>query len=293
MPPSEILIHDLATGDPVRLADAASVTVSSANAGWSGLAVEHQYLPPGEAPDGYIPWHLLSVQLSPPPVLEDYRDGRTHFVRLAPGDVVFRPGGVPARAAWNGTSEAINITLDPAVVADEAASGARPPAQSHFGPDPVVRHLALALRADLASGSPGGRLFADGVRTALTAHVLTRYAGSRLAGGPRRLTPAELARVRERIHADLTEDLRLADLAAAVPLSPYHFSRLFKATTGLTPHRYVMRCRAEAARALLARSHLGLDEIARRTGFADRAHLTRQFRRHFSTTPRAFRAAGL
>jgi AraC-like DNA-binding protein len=108
--------------------------------------------------------------------------------------------------------------------------------------------------SSLASGAPSGRLFAD---------------------------------------ADLTEDLRLADLAAAVPLSPYHFSRLFKATTGLTPHRYVMRCRAEAARAMLARGHLGLDEIARRTGFADRAHLTRQFRRHFGTTPGAFRAAGV
>src|SRR3712207_7743621 len=50
----------------------------------------------------------------------------------------------------------------------------------------------------------------------------------------------ELAQVRGRIDADLSGDLRLADLAAAVALSPYHFSRLFTATTGRTPHQFVL-----------------------------------------------------
>jgi AraC family transcriptional regulator len=278
---STILLHDAATDAPVLLADPSSLVASSAGAGWSGLALEHQHLPAAETPDGYMPWHLLSVQLSPPPGFHDEQDGR---VRLAPGDVVFRPARVATRAAWTGPSETLNLVVDPAHVAAEIAD-------SRFGPDPVVAHLAAALRHELAHGCPGGALLADGVRTALAAHLRARYAGRPLPPGPPRLSAAELARVEERIRAGLADELRLADLAAAVPLSPHHFSRAFKATTGETPHRYVMRRRAEAARALLGRPDLRLDEIARRTGFADRAHLTRQFRRWFGVTPSAYRAA--
>jgi AraC family transcriptional regulator len=288
MPRSEILLHALASDAPVRLAGDASVVVSSAGAGWSGVSVEHQHLPASDPPEGYMPWHLLSVQLRPPPVFEERRDGRVTALRLAPGDVIFRPAGVPARGTWNGPSEVINVAVDPAAVATAGTA----PLESRFGPDTVVRHLALALVGSLAGGRSGGPLFADGVREALVGHLIGRYGSAPPpAAGPRRLSPAELVRVRDRIHDELADDLRLADLAAAVPLSAYHFSRAFRATTGLTPHRYVMRCRAEAARALIARTRLGLGEVARRTGFADGAHLARQFRRHFGLTPGEFRAA--
>jgi AraC family transcriptional regulator len=223
------------------------------------------------------------VQLSPPAVFREQSGGRVEVVRLAPGDVIFRPAGVPAQAGWDGPSEVINVALEPEAV--EAA-----PAESFFGPDPVVHHLALALLEQLAGGEPPERLFVDAVRTALAEHLRSRYRGSPIDTSPRRLAPAELARVRERVDAELADELRLADLAAAVPLSPYHFSRVFKATTGMTPHGYVMRCRTDAARSLLTRGDLDLDEIARRTGFADGPHLARRFRRRFGLSPAQFRA---
>jgi AraC family transcriptional regulator len=293
MPRSEILLHELTSDEPVRLADDRSVVVSSADAGWSGVGAELQHLPAADAPEGYMPWHLLSVQLSPPPLYEECRGGRVAARRrLAPGDVIFHPAGVPAQGRWNGPSEVINVVVDPAAVASVVAEGGAVPVESRFGPDPVARHLAQALVSDLANGRSGGPLFADGVREALAGHLVGRYGSAgRRAAGPRCLSPAELERVRERIFDELADELRLADLAAAVPLSPYHFSRAFRETTGVTPHRYVMRCRAEAARALLARTRLGLAEVARRTGFADGAHLARQFRRQFGVTPGAFRAA--
>jgi AraC family transcriptional regulator len=293
VPQSEILLRELASDAPVRLAGDDSVVVSSVGAGWSGVEAELQRLPASDPPEGYMPWHLLSVQLSPPPVYEERRGGRVRAMRLAPGDVIFHPAGVPTQGAWNGPSEVINVAVDPAVVAAATAEdGGGAPLESRYGPDPIARHLAQALVGALADGRTGGALFADGVREALARHLLDRYGSARpRAAGPRPLSRVELERVRDRIHDELADDLRLADLAAAVPLSPYHFSRAFRATTGLTPHRYVMRCRAEAARTLLARTPLGLGEVARRTGFADGAHLARQFRRHFGVTPGAFRAA--
>jgi AraC family transcriptional regulator len=282
VPSSEILLHDL-SGVPVRLADERSVAVSSAGAGWAGLAVERQCLPAVADAEGYMPWHLLSVQLSPPPQLREHRDGRVDIVRLGPGDVLFRPAGIPTRASWTGPSDVINVAVEPEAVGAMSE-------ESRFGPDPVVRHVASAL-IELAAASAVEPLVIDGIRIALGGHIATRYARAAPPAAPRRLTTAELSRVRERIDAGLADELRLADLAAAIPLSPYHFSRVFKASTGLTPHAYVMRCRTDAARSLLAKGNLGIDEIARRTGFADGPHLARRFRRRFGLSPVQFRAA--
>jgi AraC family transcriptional regulator len=91
--------------------------------------------------------------------------------------------------------------------------------------------------------------------------------------------------VRER----LGEDLALADLAALVGLSPYHFARAFKASTGSAPHRYLMERRVERAKELLATTGQSVTEIAHACGFASSQHLATVFRRFVGTTPKQYR----
>jgi AraC family transcriptional regulator len=80
--------------------------------------------------------------------------------------------------------------------------------------------------------------------------------------------------------------ITLGDMAAAACLSPYHFSRLFRRKTGLTPHQYLVRTRVEAVRRLIAGRHRSsLTDTATSVGFYDQSHLTRHFRRQFGTTP--------
>lgn len=73
-------------------------------------------------------------------------------------------------------------------------------------------------------------------------------------------------------------------------MSTYHFSRAFKATTGMTAHEFVVRRRIEAARALLERGGLLVAAVARRTGFTDASHLARHFRRRVGVTPARYAA---
>ncbi len=90
------------------------------------------------------------------------------------------------------------------------------------------------------------------------------------------------------IDANLSDAMSLSDMAAAVALSPIHFARQFKKSTGQSPYQYLLGARIEAAKRLL-RSDLAIAEIAFRCGFSHQEHLTRIFGRMVGVTPAAYR----
>ena len=97
----------------------------------------------------------------------------------------------------------------------------------------------------------------------------------------------------EYIHANLDKELSLHDLSRVSGLSPSHFVRVFKATTSVSPHRYLMRARLEASRDLLARSDSAISTIALASGFSSQSHFTSAFGQYFAMTPAAFRRSVL
>ena len=68
-----------------------------------------------------------------------------------------------------------------------------------------------------------------------------------------------------------------------------HFEVLFKKSTGLSPHKYLLRCRVERSKELLRCEDLSLAQVAARTGFCDQGHLTRHFKRIVGVTPSGYR----
>jgi AraC family transcriptional regulator len=99
-----------------------------------------------------------------------------------------------------------------------------------------------------------------------------------------------LRRVTEHIQGNLNQDLTLARLGAVACMSPFHFARLFKSTTGLPPHRFVLRARVDHARDLLTDPTLSIQHVAQVVGFRTPSHFTAVFRRVTGITPRAYRA---
>lgn len=109
---------------------------------------------------------------------------------------------------------------------------------------------------------------------------------SQLRGG---LPPRILRRVREHIESNLERTLTLNNLAATAGLSTSHFVRAFKQSEGVTPHKFLLKCRLLQAVRLLAATELPISEIAIVTGFADQSHFSRQFRRNVGITPSSYR----
>lgn len=103
------------------------------------------------------------------------------------------------------------------------------------------------------------------------------------------LPPKALRRVCEHVGDHFANKLRHQDLAAIAGLSESHFSRAFKESVGMSPHRYVSWRRVEAAAEMLAETARPLSEISLAVGFSDQSHFTRTFHRLMGETPGAFR----
>lgn len=140
---------------------------------------------------------------------------------------------------------------------------------------------------------PVGRLYAESLTTTLAFHLFRHYnVGEQQAiasvGG---LTGRRLRLATDYINAHLADDLTLVDIATVVDLSPFHFARAFKRTTGLTPQRYLMQRRIELAKDLLAQENLPIVEVSAQVGFKNQSHFTTFFRRCTSMTPKVWRNA--
>jgi len=106
-----------------------------------------------------------------------------------------------------------------------------------------------------------------------------------------RRAPHWFRRVKDRLHAEFRERLRIGDLAREAGIHPVHLARAFRRFENRTPGEYQQRLQVRAACELLSNPEWPLAAIAAECGFADQSHFTRVFRRMAATTPAQFRRA--
>ncbi len=252
--------------------------------------------PDGAFPDPPTPDYTLAIN--------EHGSGRMRFdigvglheVPFRCGDLVLKPPGVATFFANDRPHAKSFISLSPTMVADLARDAAGQVAPDfgrlHEGAfrSPAIARLLDLIWSEAETDSPYARLFNDGAVVALVAMLLrlATQEPSRAAAAPG-LTPARVARVRDWVADHLAEPFGLPEMAASIGLSPFHFSRAFKAATDQTPRAFVIACRIDHAKDLLAHTTLPLAEVAQSCGFADQSHFTTHFRRHVGIAPGAWR----
>ena len=160
--------------------------------------------------------------------------------------------------------------------------------------DKRIEQIAVLLEEELISGCSSGRLYGESLGLALAAHLMHSYGDGQPLKHPASKPglPAKTVRTAiEYIQAHATGDLSLQALADLVQVSPFHFCRLFKQSTGFSPHQYVLHVRMETAKQLLRSSQVNIAQIAEQVGFQDQSQFSAAFRKITGITPSHWRRA--
>src|SRR5437899_1350944 len=139
--------------------------------------------------------------------------------------------------------------------------------------------LATAVHAEMVAGFPSGRLFLDSIEQAMAVALVSsqavRHRPVRISRGG--LAPARLRRITDLVHARLEDELSLDELAQSVGLSTAHFARMFRKSTGETPHQFVLRHRLERAKATFRAPDARILDVAVACGFKTQQHFAQVF----------------
>lgn len=267
---------------------------------WNSVRIRSNiYAPPPDRVTGAsIPEHRIVLHVANQDYLERRLDGgKLLCAQMDPGVFNFVPAYRQQESLWKAEVELLEIYLPPALlerVAIESCDcvpGTIELIDRFAIRDPFLEQLAYAFKAELERGNPSDRLYLESLQTVLVGHLLRHHcsvkiADANLLGG---LPKSNLHQVIDYIQNNLDHDISLVELARVAHMSAHHFGKLFKQSIGVTPHQYVLKCRIEQAKKLLANKQLSFAEISQVLGFCHQSHFINVFRRYTTLTPQQYR----
>lgn len=290
MSAAEIFVREAGNGGSVAYSHRA-VHFSSANAPWRDLMRIERGVKALESTQIALLWTGMALIQSGGPLDYRFEGEPMRSALLKRGDLWLYPQGASVYVSMPLPVEVTSVQIAPKVLAAQAEELRGPPRSIGSGLVRAehVNTIVERLEAELQTGCPGGRLLGEELAHALAGWLIDRSAAAPARSAKRALHRGKLAPVFDYIHSNATEELGLEDLARMARLSPFHFARLFKASTGRTPHQYVLRWRVEESKRLLRHSKLEIADIAQRLRFSDQSHFTALFRKLTGATPRRWR----
>ena len=159
--------------------------------------------------------------------------------------------------------------------------------------DDTISSLGRVLLPALNYPDQASQLFVDHLLFAIGVHIAQTYGGMRPPSPPVRggLASWQVRRAKEILCANLDGSVPLKEVARECRLSVSQFSRAFRRTMGVAPHKWLLTRRVEVAKDRLRDNQLSLPDVALACGFADQSHLTRVFTRIVGLSPGAWRRA--
>jgi AraC family transcriptional regulator len=216
--------------------------------------------------------------------------------RSQTGDLIIVPPNVESRWRVGGPRKLVILAVPVDAVRQllgaecpDDLTHAFEPLSGSSAPDAFTHALLKRLWSLDSPDEPVGRLLADSTILAMICQLLMLARGTNASQSSPGFTSRELKRVSDYVDAHLHREIVLVDLADITGWSVRHFARMFRQSTGQTPHNWVVSRRIERAKDLLRKPALPLAEVALSCGFADQSHFTTSFRKVTGLTPLKWR----
>lgn len=261
-----------------------------------GIRIERHAFSVLEVSQHFHPTHCLHLQTGGVSRVRWCSEGRSGTETMRASSLMLHGQGTWDSTAFAGESSRIVVSLDPSSITKMMSSESERPifqarSRWHFQ-DRQLERLIRNLEAEAENGFPAGRIYGELLGLAVSEYLMQHYSDVQLlpssykGGLPKR----QLDRVLEYITANLSESLSLTQVAAVGGLSAYHFARLFKIATGISPHQYVLAQRIERAKQLLLRGQSSVIDVALESGFNDPSYFSRIFRKATGVSPKHYRS---
>lgn len=252
--------------------------------------------PAGQIEVPALPDTFVSIHVGPSVQIACRRGGYSHRGLAVHGDIEIIPADTPSLWEISEKDTALILGVTPGLLHTVAEhldfDPRRVEIRNRFqARDTQLENIGWALKAEMESGYPGGRLYRDSLAVAVATRLVTCHSSvsSEQQRQNGRLTGYKLKQVLSYIEDNLSQNLSLGEIAAVAGLSVSHFKILFRESAGLPVHQYVIRRRVERAKILLSESNLPISQIALETGFAHQSHLAHHMRRVLGVSPKAIR----
>ena len=281
------------------------VLADSATLKWPGLFVRRYRFP--RVVDGFLvpatSEPLITCQLDGSAEFQERDIGGTWIPRqVRRGDIFVTGSKTPYELRWRSPLGAeidvihIHLGVNQCLAAFEMVYPDKANAvevTDFFGRDETLAHLSFACAEMLSA-----RTADNAKRVAGLAHLLAIYVAEKYTnvasqrpvyrGG---LPIVRLRKIEDYVHAHVSESISIDSLAELAELSAFHFSRVFKQATGITPLQFVTRERMLQAQQLIRETSRSLIEIALEVGYTSPSHFAQVFRRTVGMAPTQFRDA--
>ncbi|ULK97252.1 AraC family transcriptional regulator [Bradyrhizobium sp. I71] len=232
--------------------------------------------------------HLVFLQMLPCHRL-NCRIGERRLVHEpSAGALAICPAGVDCSAESEADMDTVLLAVEPSqltLVAAEADAPQDRLKERLSGYDTQLLAIVVRLIAEARAGYPNGPLFWSETSDDFMGRLVESHTSSPVRSLRGVIGAPTLRRIREYISEHLAEPIEVAELASVSGRSPFHFTRAFARSVGMTPHRYVVHLRLRAAVARIREGRTRLADVAAETGFSDQSHLSRWIRRVHGVAP--------
>ncbi len=273
-----------------------SSLLSSHKAGWENITLEHHFVRSvWETPKNNYAQHTVILHLNALTNLERQIGDRRQDYNMSIGDIAIVPAHVNHYAVNKNECEGLFLALDPQFVAQIAYETVDPDTielvPTFIQSDPLIYHLGLAIKSELETDYFGSRPYVESLTTALAAHIVKKYSTrkvklDRYEDG---LSRYSLRQAISYINDNLHYNLKIAEIAKNIGMSPFYFSRLFRKSMGLSPHEYLTQRRLEVAKHKLKKTNIPIIDISAEVGFNSQSHFITLFKKQVGTTPLKYR----